>query len=262
MLWLILRRSIVGFAKKIRVVPILAADANRMVKAIHYSGKIVQNSQVHLGVFLDGKCGGAMQFGPSTDKRKLQSLVRDTRWNGFIELNRMAFADWLPRNSESRALSQAFRIIKRGYPSLEWIVSFADGCQCGDGAIYRACGFVLTGIKNNSSLYRFPDGEVVSSLGIKTGFNWQLKKFGRVVRGESAVRLAKQMGAVRLDGFQLRYVYFLNPAARNRLTVPVIPFSEIRRRGALMYKGVRSADSGTSGDQSGGGGASPTRTLS
>ena len=80
-----------GDAKRIIVKPIAAADASRIVKALHYSGKVVQNSQVHLGVFLDGKCGGAMQFGPSLDKRKIQGLVQDTKWNEFIELNRMAF---------------------------------------------------------------------------------------------------------------------------------------------------------------------------
>lgn len=82
-----------GDAKALIVKPISASDANRIVRALHYSGKVVKNSQVHLGVFMDGKCGGAMQFGPSLDKRKIQGLVAGTLWNEFIELNRMAFAD-------------------------------------------------------------------------------------------------------------------------------------------------------------------------
>ena len=93
--------------KDIIVKPISSQDASRVVKSCHYSGKVVQNSQLHFGVFLNGKCGGAMQFGPSLDKRKMQGLVENTGWNGFIELNRMAFADWLPRNSESRAIAVA-----------------------------------------------------------------------------------------------------------------------------------------------------------
>ena len=105
-----------GQAKKIIVKPITSKDARRVIRSLHYSGKCTQNSQLHLGVFLDGKCGGAMQFGPSIDKRKTQKLVKGTPWNGFIELNRMAFADWLPRNGESRALGFAFRWIKKQYP--------------------------------------------------------------------------------------------------------------------------------------------------
>ena len=42
-----------------------------------------------------------------------------------------------------------------------------------------------------------------------------------------------------IPGFQLRYIYFLNPAARERLTVPVLPFSKISDMGASMYKGEK-----------------------
>jgi hypothetical protein len=99
-------------AKDIRIAPINSATANVLVRRIHYSGKVVNNSQLHLGVFLDNRLEGAMQFGPSLDKRKIQGLVSGTKWSGFIELNRMAFSDNLPRNSESRALGVAFRLIK------------------------------------------------------------------------------------------------------------------------------------------------------
>lgn len=230
-----------GDAKRIIVQPISAKDANRIVQSLHYSGKTVQNSQLHLGVFLDGRCGGAMQFGPSLDKRKIQGLVEGTLWNEFIELNRMAFADWLPRNSESRCIGYAMRWIRKTYPHMKWVVSFADGCQCGDGTIYRASGFVLAGIKQNTTIVERPDGTVGSEL----------------VGGQHT-------GGKPIPGFQLRYIYFLDPSARKRLTVPILPFSEIDRRGAGMYKGkprVRSEDSGTSGDQPEGGGANPTRTL-
>ena len=152
-------------AKDIIVKPIKSADANAFVKAHHYSGKVVQNSQLHLGVFLNDRLHGVMQFGPSLDKRKIQGLVSGTLWYEFLELNRMAFDDILPRNSESRALSIAFRMIRKNAPQVKWIITFADGTQCGDGTIYRAAGFVLTGIKKNSQLAINPEAkEVVQVL--------------------------------------------------------------------------------------------------
>jgi hypothetical protein len=244
----------VGEAKRLEVRPIAASDANRIVKALHYSGKVVNNSQLHLGVFLNGKCGGAMQFGPSLDKRKIQPLVRGTLWNEFIELNRMAFADWLPRNGESRCLGYAMRWIRKTYPHIKWVVSFADGTQCGDGTIYRASGFVLTGIKENSTLCQLPDGRVVAAITFQKGEH--------IMRNNGKACVPN--GTKRLSGFQLRYVYFIDQDARKRLTVPVLPFSDIDRLGAGMYKGKtreRSADSGTPGNQSGRGGAIPTRSL-
>ena len=59
----------------------------------------------------------------------------------------MAFSEKLPRNSESRAISIAMKLIKKHYPHIDWVVLFADGTQCGDGTIYRASGFVLTDIR-------------------------------------------------------------------------------------------------------------------
>lgn len=217
-------------AKDIFVAPIKASDANALVKRIHYSGKVVPNSQLHFGVFLNEKLEGAMSFGPSMDKRKTLGIVKSTGWNGFLELNRMAFSDKLPRNSESRAMAIAFKIIKKNYPHIEWIISYADGTQCGDGTIYRAAGFNLCGIKENKTILRMPNGEIVAD---KT-----LNNSNYIKKGESA-GYWKKNGAEPLEGFQLRYIYFINKDAQSRLTVPILPFTKIAEIGATMYKGQR-----------------------
>lgn len=243
-------------AKDIIVKPITAQAANAVVKRIHYSGKVVPNSQLHFGVYLGDKLEGAMSFGPSMDKRKTLGLVKNTGWNGFLELNRMAFSEMLPRNSESRAMAVAFRLIRKHYPHIEWIVSFSDGTQCGDGVIYRASGFVLTSIKKNAQMLKMPDGSVMARKTLDTpNHTGAGGKFGSAI--------AKANGAVALPGFQLRYVYFLNPAARERLTVPALPFSKISDMGASMYKGekitrVKKQDSEHPSEL---GGAVPTDTL-
>lgn len=165
-----------GDAKHLIVKPISAQDANRIIRSLHYSGKVVNNSQVHLGVFMGERCGGAMQFGPSLDKRKMLGLVAGTLWNEFIELNRMAFADWLPRNGESRAIGYAMRWIRKTYPHIKWVVSFADGTQCGDGTIYRASGFVLTAIKKNNQIWEAPSGEVFNDTSIRPGIGGERER--------------------------------------------------------------------------------------
>lgn len=80
-------------AKGVRLKAIPAKIANPFIKRRHYSGKAVPNSRLHLGAFLDGRLHGAMGYGPSLDKRKTQGLAEGTTWNGFLELNRMAFDD-------------------------------------------------------------------------------------------------------------------------------------------------------------------------
>lgn len=240
--------------KDLIVKPISSKDAASLVKRVHYSGKIVPNSQLHLGVFLNDRLEGVMSFGASMDKRRMVGLVSGTKFHDFLELNRMAFSNILPRNSESRALSIAFKIIKKNYPNIEWIVSFADGTQCGDGTIYRASGFVLTSIKKNTSLLKMPDGNIVADKTLNNSVGES---------GRKLTSIAKQNGAKPLDGFQLRYVYFLNKEARKRLTVNEIPYRKIKEIGASMYLGKRvgSRDNAASGFQSEEGGVTPTPTL-
>lgn len=242
-----------GRAKQIEVRPITAKSANDMVRILHYSGKVVQNSRLHLGVFMNGRCGGVMSFGPSMDIRRVGGLVAGTGWNDFMELNRMAFADWLPKNSESRALGVAFRLIKKHYPHIKWIISFADATQCGDGTIYRASGFVLTGIKKNSQIMRLSDGTIISKKTLDNHVE-EGGKYGSA--------LARQNGGEYLPGFQIRYVKFLDETFRARLTVPELPYSAIAECGASMYKGKQMRPNGAkSADQVDSGGSTPTRTL-
>lgn len=216
-----------------------------------------------------------MQFGPSLDKRKVQGLVLGTQWHEFIELNRLAFTDNLPRNSESRALSVAMRILRKHAPQLKWVISFADGTQCGDGTIYRAAGFVLTGINFNSSAWILPNGESVRENTIRqSGYtSWLVpyitkQKFDELRHGGSAsaavFKYLETKGARKLQGAQIRYIYFLDPSCRARLTVPELPYSEIERRGAGMYKGVKRGLGETDSAREPNpetGGASPTSPL-
>lgn len=67
----------------------------------------------------------------------------------------------------------------------------------------------------------------------------------------------------KLKGYQLKYIYFIDKTAKERLTVPIIPFSKIDEMGASMYKGKRIKRRLTEEQQipSVEGGASPTSTL-
>lgn len=265
-------------AKDLHVAPISSADANALVKRLHYSGTVAANSQLHLGVFLEGRCEGVMQFGPSLDKRKVIGLVAGTLWHEFLELNRMAFSERLPRNSESRALGVAFRIIRKAYPQIKWVLSFADGTQCGDGTIYRASGFVLTGIKRNTSIWISPEGETATDIGLRLGSEQKRnERLGvskttltkganaSAANGAASMKRFKEAGYQPLPGFQLRYIKFLDPACEALLTVPVIPFSEIATHGAGMFRGKKKQGGGSSDGAApaptGEGGSNPTPPL-
>jgi len=172
------------------------------------------------------------------------------------------------------------RILKKHAPQLRWVISFSDACQCGDGTIYRASGFLLTAIKENKQLYQLPtvdnlDTEPLVKAGLVEEEILALRSWLRsithkgqppcvhkmsvegghrpsallklvktimrkVTNGKtSAQTLFKLMGGTPIIGHQLRYIYFLDPSYRKNLTVAEIPFSQIKEKGASMYKGVR-----------------------
>lgn len=210
-----------GRAKEIKVKVIPAKVANAFVKKHHYSGKVVPNSKLHFGAFLDGKLHGVLSYGPSINKKGTINLVEGTGWNEFIELNRMAFDDYLPKYSESRCIAVSIRLIKKNAPHIKWVISFADGTQCGDGTIYRASGFKLVGIAENTALRVNPDtGEamhVIQAHHLKMSTEFRKWK--------------------PFEGYQMKYVYLIDKSCV--LTKPEIPFSEIDARGAGMYKGEK-----------------------
>jgi len=215
--------SIMASAKDLIVKPISATAANELCKQWHYSGKVVPNSQLHFGVFLGEKCGGVLQFGPCINKKGTINLVTGTGWNDFIELNRMAFSDLLPKYSESRAISVCLKIIKKTYPHIDWVISFADATQCGDGTIYRASNFHLVGYAINSAL------RVNPSTGEKM----------HIIQAHHLKMSQEFKHWKPIAGFQLKYIYFLKPEKKKNLSVPILPFSTIKEIGAGMYRGEK-----------------------
>lgn len=231
--------------KDIVIKPVESARADKFIKEHHYSGTVVPNSQLHLGAFYHGSLEGVMQFGPPMDKSKLIDLVEGTGWNEFMELNRMAFTEELPKNSESRSLSIAFKLFDKHAPQVKWVVSFADATQCGDGAIYRASNFVLTGIKENDSIIKMPSGETVNRFVITAHSDDKREEFGgkspaEIVGKDPTVKeFLDATSAETLPGHQLRYIYFIDKDYRDRLTVPEIPYERIDELDAGMYKGEK-----------------------
>jgi len=238
-----------GRAKEIELKVIPKKIADEFVKSHHYSGKAVNNSQLHFGAFLDNRLHGVMQFGPSMTKAKIIGLVKDTGWNDFIELNRMAFDDYLPRNSESRCISQAIKLIKKNAPHIKWIISFADAAQCGDGTIYRASNFVLTGYtKTENAFWRVPPelvelngGEIAHRVKIQCKSSLLSKYILSRTNGKNLTikEYIDKFGGEAVPGYSFRYIYFIDKSYIDKLTVPVLPFSIINELNGRMYKGQK-----------------------
>ena len=240
-----------GRAKEIIVKVIPSKLANEFVKQHHYSGRVSMTSMIHFGCFLDEKLHGVMSFGNPLDKSKVINLVSGALWNEMLELNRMAFDDYLPKNSESRCISIAIRLIKKNAPHIKWILSYSDATKCGDGTIYRASGFVLTQINKNTTIWETPSGLMFagtsmtakgkngSPVKVREVKNDILKTTGKWIKetGASSMKNFRELGCKPIIGFQNRYIYLIDKSCK--ITVPILPFSMIDKMGAGMYKGEK-----------------------
>jgi len=113
--------------------------------------------------------------------------------------------------------------LKKNAPHIKWVISFADGTQCGDGAIYRASGFKLLRIQKNTTLRVNPaNGEALHRIGA-----YHLKLTTEFDKWPP------------FEGYQFKYIYFLDKSVEKDLTLPVLPFSKIDELGAGMYKGKK-----------------------
>lgn len=247
-------------AKELVIKSIDGASARKIVSLYHYSGKSTNNSQIHFGVFMNDQLLGALQFGPSIDKNRMgQNLGIGS--NHFLELNRMAFSDKLIKNSESRAISVCLRMLKKQYPFLKLIISFADACQCGDGTIYRASGFKLHSFKKNNSLLHDVNGEVHFNHGTKKHRNNVIAKkaLDNKITNDGKY-LSRVLKLKPIPGYQMKYIYFFDKELEKKFKF--VDFKDIPNE-VRMYKGKRavSIESSAGSFQESGDGESPITAL-
>jgi len=189
------------------------AVAVETILAHHYSGRVVQNSYIHLGVFLAGKMLGVLQFGYALNPRCAGAIVAGTEVTQYLELNRMWLSDEAPRNSESRAISYCIKYIRRVCPQVAWIQSFADERCGGWGVVYQAANFEYLG-HHKTTFYEL-DGETYHEMLLTTG-----KKGG--TRGDYLRQNIER--AKKCTLLQFRYIYFIRRSWRARLVKCVLPF--------------------------------------
>jgi hypothetical protein len=206
----------IGFgSKQFSVREIHRDHANAIIKRNHYSRKFVNNSYVHLGVFIGDDMLGVLQFGYAMNPASGGSVVTGTANDEYLELNRMWLDDFAPHCSESRAISHAIKFIRRAYPKVRWVQSFADE-RCGlNGKVYQAANFGFYG--HHVSTFWEIDGEYYHNIVATTEDS----------RADTVAGRAWAAGkdrAVRHDLRQFRYLFFMAPRFAKRCVLKRQPF--------------------------------------
>jgi len=190
--------------------------ANKLIVKNHYSKKFYNATYIHLGLFVNGEIKGVLQYGYAMNPASCGSVVEGTKQNEYLELNRMWIADNVGEYPESRAISYSIKYIKRKYPRIKWIQSFADERCGGFGIVYQACSFDYYG-EHKSDFWEL-EGKVYHNI------QMTVSKDSKRYAGEAKYLQENKDKAVRMNLRQFRYIKFLDQREKKKCLLKEQPY--------------------------------------
>lgn len=190
--------------------------ANDIIVENHYSKKFFNNSFIHLGVFYNEIISGCLQYGHLMNNNSVSNIVEGTNNGEALELNRMWISDNIGEYPESRAISYSIKYIKRKYPKIKWIQSFADERCGGFGIVYQACSFSYYG-EHLSEFYEMNGEYYHKTMFTNLGISGSHSAKARLLRRDK--HLAKK---IKLR--QFRYIKFLDQREKKKCILKEHPY--------------------------------------
>ena len=196
----------------LRVAPVPLWVAKPLVVANHYLHSLPGGTHMAFGVFLGARLLGALTLGvgPKNGHRLVEGAVP----NDVITLSRLWLDDLLPPNSESRVIAIVLRSLRK-HTSFRFALAYADPSAGHVGTVYRASGWLYTGLSEPMPMYDVGDGVLRHS-----------RSFAHA-QGTHSLRYFRKLGIdvrVVAQRPKYRYLYPLDPAVREMLTVPILPY--------------------------------------
>ena len=134
---------------QLRVEVINKEMAHNIFRRWHYLGETDFISTIDFGASFDNRCVGALSFGSPNAKELYPYFDRHTQ-EGWYEIKRLAMEDECPKNSESRFIGIAIKLLRKAV-KVRGIITYADSGVGHEGIIYRATGFEYKGLTDKKS---------------------------------------------------------------------------------------------------------------
>ena len=210
-------KDIIGYGTdEFYVIEIEKDVANKIIIDNHYSKKVYNATYIHLGLFVNEEIQGVLQYGYAMNPASCGSVVEGTQQNEYLELNRMWIADNVGQYPESRAISYSLKYIRRKYPNIKWIQSFADERCGGFGIVYQACSFGYYG-EHKSDFWEL-DGVVYHNI------QMTVSKESKRYPGEAKHLQENKGKAKRMSLRQFRYIKFLDQREKKKCLLKEQPY--------------------------------------
>lgn len=209
-------RQAIGFGSKLFYIKEIDRElSNKVIIENHYSHKVCNaaTTHIHLGCYKDDRLIGVLQFGYAMNPQSMDKIVKDTALDQYKELNRMWFEDSAEKNTESKAISYSIKYIKKRFPKVKWIQSFADE-RCGMfGIVYQAANFDYYG-SHESVFWEFENEVYHNSIITNNGRSRKKWLEDRDFHKK----------AVSFTLRQFRYIYFIDKKWRRKCLLALRPY--------------------------------------
>ena len=187
--------------------------ANEIIIKNHYSKKVYNATYLHLGVFYNNNLKGVLQYGYAMNPASCGSVVKGTKQDEYLELNRMWIDDDCKQYAESQAISYSVKYIKKKLKKIKWIQSFADERCGGFGIVYQACSFDYFG--EHKSIFWTLDGQIYhNSLMTR---NPKLSKSAKYLQDNKSKATSQTLR-------QFRYIKFIDKREKKNCLLKQKPY--------------------------------------
>jgi len=196
----------------IKIKKIQTQTAKDFVRHHHYAIISPPINKLSLGLYKDDKLVGISMWGYGVrPKHTIKKMFPSLEVENYLELNRLCLLDEMPRNSESQFIKNNVKFIKKHFPKVKLLFSWADGLRGKPGYVYQASNFLYGG-KILSEFYATKEGEVVHPRLLITRF------------GRRDMKFALSKGLIKIKGYQLRYCKFLCSHKERKALIKESPF--------------------------------------
>lgn len=124
----------------VREIP--AKFARGYIAKNHYSKTFPDSTMFCFAGYLGDKIAGIITYGMGTSVNQYTSVFADIQKGEYLELTRLWSADTMPRNTESKIISESMKQLPK---KIKLIVTFADPSQGHIGYIYQATNALYIG---------------------------------------------------------------------------------------------------------------------
>jgi hypothetical protein len=138
-----------------RVVASEAAFCRPLVAKNHYTKTFPDSTRFCFTGWYGKTLAGVITFGMGVGLNQYKALLPDVERGEYLELTRLWSPDSMPRNTESRLIAAAMRLLP---PEVRLVMSFADSSRGHIGTIYQATNFLYMGMTSGGKMLVTADG--------------------------------------------------------------------------------------------------------